>query len=80
MDDSAAPQPSHEPLPVNIGLSEQHRKQLSEGLQRLGVHEKAPWMLRASPVSAFVLVAQSGRRQHAVGTRSHVEAAGRLSA
>jgi starvation-inducible DNA-binding protein len=33
MDDIATPQPSHEPLPVNIGLSEQHRKQLAEGLQ-----------------------------------------------
>jgi starvation-inducible DNA-binding protein len=33
MDDITTPQPSHEPLPVNIGLSEQHRKQLAEGLQ-----------------------------------------------
>ena len=33
MDDIATLQPSHEPVPVNIGLSEQHRKQLSEGLQ-----------------------------------------------
>jgi hypothetical protein len=48
MDDSATPQPSHEPFSVNIGLSEQRRKQLSEGLQRLGAHEKVAWMLRAS--------------------------------
>jgi starvation-inducible DNA-binding protein len=33
MDDIATAQPSHEQLPVNIGLSEPHRKQLSEGLQ-----------------------------------------------
>jgi starvation-inducible DNA-binding protein len=33
MGDIATPRPSHEPVPVNIGLSESHRKQLSEGLQ-----------------------------------------------
>jgi starvation-inducible DNA-binding protein len=33
MDDVATPQPSREQLPVNIGLSEEHRKQLSKGLQ-----------------------------------------------
>jgi starvation-inducible DNA-binding protein len=33
MNDIVTAQPSHEQLPVNTGLSEQHRKQLSEGLQ-----------------------------------------------
>jgi starvation-inducible DNA-binding protein len=33
MNDIVAPRPSHEPVDMNIGLSEQHRKALSEGLQ-----------------------------------------------